>query len=543
MKKIFAILISLLFCHSLFTQNIQESMQVIIKFKAEERPKTSEIIKYQKFEIEKINVLNKRFDVETIKLTGHKKQGDTFVLKYSSKEPQEVIIEAYQKTGVFEYVEPDFIGRAHGVNIIPNDDNFINQWAHFNDGSFSLSNSSLDADIDTDLAWDITQGDSEIIVAILDSGLKLEHPEFEGRIWTNPGENQNGFDSDSNDYIDDVSGWDFAYDDATPRDDHGHGTNVTGIAMASGNNDIGYAGMNWNSKIMVCKILDNSGYGYYTWWAEAIYYAVDNGASVINMSVGGDSPSTLLSNALNYAFSNNVPVVVSTGNQNSVIEYPARYANSIAVGSTDPDDTRTVPFFWDTTTGSSYGNELDFVAPGNYIYGLSHLSNTDYSSYWGGTSQAAPHVTGLISLLLSIDPSLTVGGIERILEESSEDQVGDFNDINGWDQYYGHGRINAFQALLNLSMNVSTAEIQDDTILVYPNPLSVEKLIKISNITDGYYNLRLYNALGQNAYTITVSANNEEIAIQLPDLDGGTYFLRISNTAKKDIILKKVIIE
>ncbi len=92
---------------------------------------------------------------------------------------------------------------------------------------------------------------------------------------------------------------------------------------------------------------------------------------------------------------------------------------------------------------------MDFVAPGNYIYGLNYLSNTNYNNYWGGTSQAAPHLTGVISLLLSVNPSLTVSQIKLILQQSSEDQVGDSFDTLGWNQYYGFGRINAFNAISN----------------------------------------------------------------------------------------------
>src|SRR5690606_34779844 len=122
-------------------------------------------------------------------------------------------------------------------------------------------------------------------------------------------------------------------------------------------------------------------------------------------------------------------------------------------------------------SGSNYGPELDFVAPGNYIYGLSYSSNTNYNSYWGGTSQAAPHVTGLISLLLSIDPDLSVDEVRTILEESSEDQVGNSDDTIGWDQYYGHGRINAFQALTQLTLSVDNFENTTKDLLIFPNPV------------------------------------------------------------------------
>ena len=521
----------------------QDNNELIVKFKTNKKPKSSEVLKLQKFDNSDISLLNKSNKIESIKLTGNKKERDTYILKINSSQPIEELIELYKKTGLFEYVEPNFVGNGHGFQNTPNDNNFNRQWSHYNDGTFSLSNSITDADIDTDLAWDITQGDPNLIVAILDSGAKLDHPEFSGRIWLNTNENQNGTDTDSNTYIDDINGWDFVNNDNDPTDDHGHGTNVAGIALASGNNNIGYAGVNWNSKIMICKILDNDNSGYYSWWAEAIYYAVDNGASVINMSVGGDGSSILLENAINYAYNNNVPVVVSTGNLNSVIQYPAKYTNAFAIGSTNSDDTRSVPFFWSTTSGSNYGPELDFVAPGNFIYGLSYSSNTDYNSYWGGTSQAAPHVAGLISLLLSVDSNLTITEIRTILEQSSEDQVGNSDDTIGWDQYYGHGRINAFQALTNPSLSVFNFENTNKDLLVYPNPTTSGSNLKILNLINGENVITIYNMIGQNIYNTRNSTLNNVTTIYLPELNTGTYILKINNNSKNISTIKKLIIK
>jgi len=540
MKKLILVLSCLLLSNFSFSQNNNE---LIVKFKANKKPKSSEVLKLQKFDNSDISLLNKSNKIESIELTGNKKERDTYILELNSSKPIEELIELYKKTGLFEYVEPNFVGNGHGFQTTPNDNNFNRQWSHYNDGTFSLSNSTIDADIDTDLAWDITQGDPNLIVAILDSGAKLDHPEFSGRIWLNTNENQNGIDTDSNNYIDDTNGWDFVNNDNDPTDDHGHGTNVTGIALASGNNDIGYAGVNWNSKIMICKILDNNNNGYYSWWAEAIYYAVDNGASVINMSAGGNASSTLLENAISYAYNNNVPVVVSTGNQNSVIQYPARYTNAFAIGSTNSDDTRSVPFFWDTTSGSNYGPELDFVAPGNFIYGLSYSSNTNYNSYWGGTSQAAPLVTGLISLLLSVDSSLTITEIRTILEQSSEDQVGNSDDTSGWDQYYGHGRINAFQALTNTTLSVSNFENTNKDLLVYPNPTTSGSNLKILNLINGENVITIYNMIGQYVYNTKSSTTNNSTTIYLPELNTGTYILKINNNSKNISTIKKLIIK
>ncbi|MEO9076148.1 MAG: S8 family serine peptidase [Gelidibacter sp.] len=525
MTKITLTLFSILLSHFLFSQSLemQTTSKLVVKFKSHERPNSQNIEASRRFENSSIDVLNKNNNITSIRLTGNKKQGATFVLDLDSNKSVEELIAVYKKSGLFEYVEPDFIGTGHGFQMTPNDAHYSRQWSHHNDGSFTLSHATVDADIDTDLAWEITQGDPNLIVAILDTGAKLNHPEFFGRIWINTKEVGDLSDTDGNGYIDDLNGgWDFVNNDNLPSDDHGHGTNVAGIALASGNNSIGYAGMNWNSKIMICKVLDKNNNGYYSWWAEAIYYAVDNGASVINLSAGGNGASTVLEEAVNYAYSKNVAVVVSTGNQNSTIQFPARYENAFAIGSTNSDDTRSVPFFWDVSSGSNYGAALDFVAPGHFIHGLSHISNTNYNTYWGGTSQGAPHVAGLISLLLSVNPNLTIDRIRAILEATSEDQVGDSDDTVGWDQYYGHGRINAFQALTSPLLGVEPFE-SSSAFTIYPNPANHNfKISKEVNVLD------IYDLTGKRIKSFKGDFTPWD-SFDIGDLKQSMYLLKIEN--------------
>lgn len=467
--------------------------------------------------------INDSLRLEAFKVIGNKKVKRTLLLKFKTEIDVEAAVEVYSKTGLFEYVEPNYIGKGHGMmQTTPNDPYFTNrQWSHVNAGNFPFSPSTLDADIDTDLAWDITQGDPNLIVAILDTGIKLNHPEFTGRI---------------------IAGYDFVNNDANPTDDHGHGTNVAGIALASGNNAIGYAGINWNSKIMACKIINADNFGYYSWWADAIYYAVDNGAKVINLSAGGDSSSTVLLNAINYAYNNNVSVVVSSGNQNGTIQYPAKYANAIAVGSTNSNDSRTNPFFWSATSGSNYGPELDYVAPGNYIYGLDYSSNTNYDSYWGGTSQAAPHAAGLISLMLSVNPSLTVAQIRTILTATSEDMVGDNFDTFGWDMYYGHGRINANNALLHPLLSTTDYHIASKKIKLYPNPINSDSVFAIDGLETGVsYDINVISLDGKvvkNLKNVTATTN---IEIESASFQSGFYMVQITNRNDNSFFSKKLI--
>ena len=399
-----------------------------------------------------------------------------------------------------------------------------------------------DADIDMELAWDIEQGSSSITIAVLDSGLKLNHPEFNGRVWENSNEESNNLDDDNNGYIDDFRGWDFANNDNDPTDDYGHGTNVTGIIGANANNNIGYAGVDWNSKLMICKILDQNNLGYYSWWVEAIYYAVDNGAKVINMSVGGSSFSNALQSAINYAHDNGVTIVACMMNENnSVTYYPAGFQNTIAVGSINPDNKRSSPFFWNSASGSNYGNHIDVVAPGNFIYGLSYQSNTNYNTYWGGTSQATPLVTGLAALLLAQDANRTPDDIRTIIRSTAEDQVGSpSEDIKGFDKYYGYGRINAHKALLHQTVGISDNRIEDKNLMMYPNPTSGFLVLRSD---EGISNVKIHNISGKEIYKKQFETEQNFIEIDISNLSSGMYIINVSDKNDKNIQSKKLFIE
>jgi len=378
-------------------------------------------------------------------------------------------IKDFTKTiDAIEYIEPDFSGEGAG-ELIPNDAYFSSQW--------SLQNNK-DADIDVENAWGITTGDSTTVVAILDTGCKLDHPEFQGRIWQNKDEvPDNNIDDDNNGYIDDVNGWDFTNNDKTPTDDHGHGTNVTGIIGANGNNSTGISGINWKCKLMILKGLDNKNNGYYSQWIEGIYYAVNNGANLINLSLGGSDYSKSLQEAIDYAWNKNVTVVVSMMNTNDEVPYyPAAFANCIAVGATNQFDERAVPFCWGG--GSCYGSYIDLVAPGEKIISTNYQYNNDYSYYFCGTSQAAPHVTGVASLIKTIKKDATSAEIRTILETTADDLIGKSSeDTQGWDKYYGYGRLNAGRALQSVKTSNSINHLY--SVQVYPNPVSANDFVSV----------------------------------------------------------------
>lgn len=447
-----------------------------------------------------------------------------FVVQFDKVHSTEEILEKYNALAEVAYAEPDGVGTGAGQqSLTPNDTHFGRQWGLKNDGSFNLSPAMAGADVQMEDAWSFTQGDSSIVVAIMDSGAKMDHPEFQGRIWQNlaeiPG---NGIDDDLNGYIDDYQGWDYANNDNDPTDDQGHGTNVMGILGANGNNAMGYAGVDWTCKLMVLKGLNSSNSGFYSWWTEAIYYAVDHGARVINLSVGGSSPSTALEDAIAYAINSNVVVVACMMNTNNNTPYiPSIYPGVIAVGSTNPNDTRSAPFFWSPSSGSNFGPHITVCAPGNYIYGLSHTSNTNYNGYWGGTSQATPLVAGIVSLLLAQDPSRTIQDITDILTLTSEDQVGNpSEDTPGWDQYYGHGRVNA-NAALAYSQSASTPQHKEANSILFPNPN--QGVFTIHHET-GTNEVRILNAFGQVVFESHLSSILKKTEISLENVSSGVYY-------------------
>ena len=524
-------------------QNVVEN-QIIVKFKTISLKSKTTINNF--LNNSELSKLHSKINVLKYQTINTKQSNKIIIIKYDSDIGLEEIISFYENTGLFEYVEPNYTGKGSGVlNTIPNDSEYSNQWGLKNDGTFSNAPSVSGADIEMELAWDIETGDPNMIVAIIDTGLRLAHPEFSGRLWNNVNEVADGTDTDNNGFIDDlVAGWDFINSDNDPTDDHGHGTNVAGIALASGNNTIGYAGVNWNAKVMICKALNENNSGSYAAMAGAIYYAVDNGAKVINMSIGGSGNSITLSDAIDYCYDNGVVLVACMMNfNNSVTYYPAGYNKTIAVGSTDPDDTRSNPFFWSSTSGSNFGSHLDLVAPGNYMYGLSDASDTYYGSYWGGTSQASPLVAGVVSLLLSQNPALTFEEIRTILRESSEDQVGDpSEDINGFDTYYGYGRLNAKNALSHQALSINNFENANKNIVIYPNPINRNSQLEISNLIDGDYTINIYNAFGQNLQSKNTSTYNSKITFSISNLNAGIYFLRVKNASKNSSVVKKLII-
>lgn len=289
-------------------------------------------------------------------------------------------------------------------------------------------------------AWQVAAGCALSVLAVIDSGLDFSHPDMAGRTWTNPGETgagreTNRIDDDGNGYVDDWRGWDFVNKDNQPSDDYGHGTHVAGIANAAANNGIGIAGVagaTWGVQIMALKVLDGSGIGTDSQAAEAIKYAVDNGARVINLSLGDPLPTPAIERALEYAAAHAVLVVAASGNSGIYgVYYPARYDTALAVGAVTPDNERA--YF------SSFGPELDLMAPGVAIYSTVPGGNYSYRS---GTSMAAPHIAAVAALLARMPQYNTASLIRDALVNTALVVAPDESS-----DLYGYGLVQARDAL------------------------------------------------------------------------------------------------
>ncbi len=341
------------------------------------------------------------------------------------------------------FAEPDY---RISLQTEPNDPFYPALYALNNTGTTGIA----DADIDAPEAWEITIGDPETIVAVIDTGVDYTHPDLVPNIWVNTDEIPgNGIDDDHNGYIDDIHGYDFANHDSDPMDDHFHGTHVAGIIGAVGNNGLGVVGVAWDVQIMALKFLDSGGGGYESDAIAALNYAVANGAVVSNNSWGGGGFSTAFRTALQNAANQGHIFVAAAGNDNADNDirpfYPAGYNvdNVISIAATDNSDN--LAYF------SNYGvQSVDLAAPGVNILSTfpTSLTNamrdagfsTNYQSI-SGTSMAAPHVTGVIALVSSLHPDWTY---DQIIEQV----LGTVDLIPGLETITG-GRVNAASAVGN----------------------------------------------------------------------------------------------
>jgi subtilisin family serine protease len=304
---------------------------------------------------------------------------------------------ALSKNPNFEFVEENFI--AQGM-IVPNDPSFASQWHHTKIMSAS--------------AWEMGIGSTAVPIAIIDSGVDPDHPDLMTKL---------------------MPGFNFVLNNTDTHDVYGHGTAAAGSAAAASNNATGVAGVSWNSPIMPLVVLDSNNLASYSRISSAIVYAVDHGAKVINLSLGGPSFSSTMDNAVNYAWNNGALVFASAANYNtSAPYYPAACTNAVAVAATDSADNKA--------SFSNYGDWITVTAPGVSIL---TTNNGGGYGYWSGTSFSSPITAGLAALIWSANPQLTNQQVLDVLKSTADDL-----GATGFDNVFGHGRINAYNAMMEV---------------------------------------------------------------------------------------------
>jgi len=398
----------------------------------------------------------------------------------------EMALEAQSVDGI-KFLEPSVIYQPH---LTPNDPMWEQQW-----GPYVTY---------FDEAWDYGLGGNSMnVVAVMDNACDWNHEDLYDQVWY---------------------GWDYVYntwDIAPVQPTIDHGTHVTGTVAATTNNGIGVAGM-VNDTVYFAKVSDDQDGMVDQAIIDGLYDMADIGRiSVINMSLGGESPSAAIEQACNYAWNNGKLLIVSSGNNGQgFISFPAAYLACVAIGSIGADGNSLY-----LTNYSQFGNEQELSAPGGEMqtgFGIvSCLPGNQYGAK-EGTSMAAPHVTGLAGLMKNLNPNLTNVDIRNILAATAFD-YGD----EGWDAVYGFGMINAVGAVETaLGITTNTRDLSANEVMhLYPNPVA-ERLFIDMKIDANEVSAEIIDITGKVVKSIALG-NSQKLHINVNDLNRGVYILRM----------------
>jgi subtilisin family serine protease len=411
-------------------------------------------------------------------------------------------------SALVEYAQPNYLHQLHGI---PNDPDFSAQ-------PFLNQISAAEA-------WDITHGDSNVVIAILDTGVDWDHPDLADDIWTNEGEiPDDGIDNDFNGKVDDVRGWDFVNnasnaaisedgedEDNDPSDYNGHGTHVAGLAAAVTDNGVGVSGGGWNCEIMPLRVgyetTDGTGSIQTSAVLKALQYSVDNGASVLNASFGGPFNDFAERDMMRYAFDNGVVVVKSAGNSNSDIGYsPDNEDFVLSVAAVRNNDIKAAY--------SNFGDWVKISAPGgNRGIGLrSTYPDDSYNSIWG-TSMSGPVAAGIAGLVKSVHPDWTAAQVMMHLVDTA-DNIDAVNPL-----YVGQlgnkGRVNAFRAVAEPFASMPEFEIAKISIQDLLHNGNGDQRVNIGETADLLLRLRNRWSDAENV-SIELTSDDPFVTIEQP---------------------------
>lgn len=465
--------------------------QILVKFKesTSEETVTNELVKHEGRELRRID----RLRIRVVSVP----QGKI-----------DRILADLSKNPFVEYAEPDYIATVSDYpQSDPNDPNFANrQWGLANTGqTIGGQIGTVGADSHAKNSWPITTG-TTIKVAVLDTGIDASHPDLSSKL-----DLQKDFTTSGS--VDDL---------------YGHGTHVAGIIAATTNNGIGVAGICPECRLLNGKVLDNSGSGAYSWIANGITWATDNGAKVINLSLGGSSSSSTLQNAVNYAWTHGAVVVAAAGNNASSSKiYPAAYPNVISVASTNNRDKKS--------SFSNYGSWVTVAAPGEYIYSTlpTHSFKLETTSgdnlsygFLSGTSMATPMTAGVAALVWSSPFGTNNGTVVNRLKETAD-------TISGTGTYWTYGRIDAAGAVGSTSSSTTptvtstptstpiptqTTSSPTPTPTITPNPIN-GAAASVSSVTyslsGGFDNRRNLNITVRAINNLGNPVSNASVSLRL----------------------------
>jgi subtilisin family serine protease len=387
---------------------------------------------------------------------------------------------AYLAQAGVEFAQPDWIGEGGGT-VVPNSTWYPEQWHHRNIGQ---SGGTAGADLESEEGWVLSTGSAATVVAVLDSGIDSDHPEFAGRL---------------------LAGWDYMNNDSDPEDDHGHGTAVTALLAANADNAFGVAGVDWQCKILPVKVLDQFNAGSTTALINGLGFATTQAADVISMSLINYPCFGALGTALNDARSAGAILVACAGNGgigDADLSCPGASTHTISIGATDHDDWRA----WYSGTGAA----LEFVAPGDNV--VTAAFDTPDDTYWvfNGCSSATPVAAGIVSILRGLaagtGAQLRTPRMRTILRAAAEDLVGNpAEDTAGRDDYMGWGRLNlrlALEEFFEVTAAPAIAAAGGLRLEASPNPSAGETSLRFGLPAAAWVRATLYDASGRAVRTL-----------------------------------------